>query len=331
MSKPVTTAPRRFAVAIACRPATPAPSTRTLRGRDGAGGGGHHREEAPRLAGGEQRRRVAGDVGLRGERVHRLGAGDPRDRLHREARHAGRGERPVGIGRGQRREVADQDLALVAGGRSPRCVGTATWSDDVGAPGDPPILGPGVRVLGVGVARGLARRRPRRSTSSPCPPASETTSGISATRRSPCGGLFRDPDLHLSKSPAEPQADRHGCAARSRRVRRARAAPASSASRSIVCRRSTGIEVDRRADQPVDPRRVELLDPLGDLVLGADQRGRVDELVGDRLVGLLALAVEVERLHLVGDLAEAEAVGEVDVEVRLLGCPCRRGRAAGPP
>ena len=32
MSKPVTTAPRRFAVAIACRPATPAPSTSTFAG-----------------------------------------------------------------------------------------------------------------------------------------------------------------------------------------------------------------------------------------------------------------------------------------------------------
>ena len=34
---------------------------------DGAGGRGHHREEAAGLAGGEQRRGVAGDVGLRGE------------------------------------------------------------------------------------------------------------------------------------------------------------------------------------------------------------------------------------------------------------------------
>ena len=55
------------------------------RRRDGAGGRGHHREEAAGLAGGEQRRGVAGDVGLGGERVHRLGAGDPRDRLDGEA------------------------------------------------------------------------------------------------------------------------------------------------------------------------------------------------------------------------------------------------------
>ena len=32
MSKPETTAPSRFAVAIACRPATPAPSTITFAG-----------------------------------------------------------------------------------------------------------------------------------------------------------------------------------------------------------------------------------------------------------------------------------------------------------
>ena len=62
--------------------------------RDRAGGGGHHREEAAGLARGEQGRGVAGDVRLRGERVHRLGAGDPRDRLHREAGHARRRRAP---------------------------------------------------------------------------------------------------------------------------------------------------------------------------------------------------------------------------------------------
>ena len=101
------------------------------------------------------------------------------------------------------------------------------------------------------------------------------------------------------------------------RLRRERRRRPASARRSTVCRRSPGSHVHRRADQAVDAGVGELRDPLGDLVLGADQRGRVDELVGDRLVGLLALAVEVQRLDLVGDLAEAEAVGEVDVEVGL--------------
>src|SRR5919106_2771393 len=49
----------------------------------------------------------------------------------------------------------------------------------------------------------------------------------------------------------------------------------------------------------------------------ADQPGRVDELVGDRTVCLLTLAVEVKRLDLVRNLAEPEPVGEIDVEVRL--------------
>jgi len=37
--------------------------------------------------------------------------------------------------------------------------------------------------------------------------------------------------------------------------------------------------------------------------------GRVGDLVGDRLVGRLAVAVQIEALYLVGDLAEPEAMG----------------------
>ena len=77
------------------------------------------------------------------------------------------------------------------------------------------------------------------------------------------------------------------------------------------------VHLDERADQPVDADRARTPRYARRPLLRADQRGRVDELVGDRVVGLLALAVEVQRLHLVGDLAEAEAVREVDVEVRL--------------
>src|SRR3954465_3099948 len=98
----VTAAPRRRAVAIACRPATPAPRTRTFAGGTvpaaviiigmkrprGSGGVG-----AGLVLGGDEQGLVAGDVGLRGERVHRLRPGDPRDRLHREGGHAGVGER----------------------------------------------------------------------------------------------------------------------------------------------------------------------------------------------------------------------------------------------
>src|SRR5581483_58443 len=79
-----------------------------------------------------------------------------------------------------------------------------------------------------------------------------------------------------------------------------------------------GLGVHRRHDHAADAGVGEALDALGHLVLGADHRGGIDQLVRDRGVGLFALAVEVERLDLVGDLGEAEAAGEIGVEVRLL-------------
>src|SRR6266540_4269613 len=58
------------------------------------------------------------------------------------------------------------------------------------------------------------------------------------------------------------------------------------------------VPVHRRDDHAVDARVREALDALGDLVLCADHGGGVDELIRDRRVRLLALAVEVERLDL---------------------------------
>ena len=84
-----------------------------------------------------------------------------------------------------------------------------------------------------------------------------------------------------------------------------------------MCSCSAALDVDRRDDQAVDAGAAEALDPLGDLGLGADQRGRLDDLVGHRLEGAGAVAVLEALLDLVGDVAEAEAVGEVDVEVGL--------------
>ena len=89
------------------------------------GGRGHHREELSGLARGDQNRHVAAEVGLRGERVHRLGARDPRDRLHREAGDARAGQRLGEVRVGERLEEADQDLALLqppdlVGGRRAR-------------------------------------------------------------------------------------------------------------------------------------------------------------------------------------------------------------------
>src|SRR6266516_6447265 len=75
--------------------------------------------------------------------------------------------------------------------------------------------------------------------------------------------------------------------------------------------------VDRRDDQAVDAGAAEALDPRRDFLLAADQRGRLDDLVRHSLEGAAAVALLEAALHLVGDLAEAEAVGEVDVEVGL--------------
>ena len=91
-----------------------------LRRRDRAGGGHQHRVEAAHLLGAEQRGAVAGDVALRGQRVHRLRARDPRDRLHRERGRPGIGQRARGLRAGQRREEADQDRAGAEAGGSPR-------------------------------------------------------------------------------------------------------------------------------------------------------------------------------------------------------------------
>ena len=56
-----------------------------LRRADGARGGGQHRQEAIERVGRDQHRLVAGDGGLRGQRIHRLRARDARHQFHREA------------------------------------------------------------------------------------------------------------------------------------------------------------------------------------------------------------------------------------------------------
>ena len=76
-------------------PATPAPSTSTSRGRHGAGRGHEQREEPGQAHRRLQRAAVAGDQRLRGQRVHRLGPGDPRHQLHRERGDPGRRAGPV--------------------------------------------------------------------------------------------------------------------------------------------------------------------------------------------------------------------------------------------
>ena len=107
-------APSRRAVAIACRPATPAPMTNTR-----AGGTvpaaviiiGKPRWNAPARL---DHRAVAGEVGLAGQHVHRLGAGDARQQLHRRGIDAGLRPAPA-PGRDRRRRRRCRPAARRAG------------------------------------------------------------------------------------------------------------------------------------------------------------------------------------------------------------------------
>jgi hypothetical protein len=86
-----TTAPRRRAVAIACRPATPCPHDENLGSRHCAGSRHHHRHGAVIFRRGVDHRLVTGKIGLRGQHVHRLGAGDARHQFHRKGGQPGLG------------------------------------------------------------------------------------------------------------------------------------------------------------------------------------------------------------------------------------------------
>ena len=104
----MTTAPSRRAVAIACNPATPAPRTSTFAGATVPAAVISIGKNRGSSFGREQRGLVARDGRLRRERVDRLRTRDPRDRLHRERRHA-LGAQALDAGLvGERREEADQ-------------------------------------------------------------------------------------------------------------------------------------------------------------------------------------------------------------------------------
>ena len=103
---------------------------------DRARRGGEHAPEAAGFTGGDQRRRVASGGRLRRKCVHGLGAGGPRDKFHRQGGNAARGESVVGLGRSERREVADQVLTLLKladlGRRKRRDMEDQVGSEDVG-------------------------------------------------------------------------------------------------------------------------------------------------------------------------------------------------------
>jgi hypothetical protein len=83
-----------------------------LRRLDRAGRGRQHRQEAGQAVCGDERCLVPADGRLRREGVHRLRTRDPRDRLHRERRHALRGQAFDPLAVGQRLEEADEDCAV---------------------------------------------------------------------------------------------------------------------------------------------------------------------------------------------------------------------------
>ena len=66
-----------------------------------------------------------------------------------------------------------------------------------------------------------------------------------------------------------------------------------------------------------------------DLGLGADQRRRVDERVGDRLERLVALAVEEQRLDVAAPPPRSRSGRRGRRRSSSRGCPSRRGRGAG--
>jgi hypothetical protein len=119
-----------------------------LRRPDRPGRGRQHRQEPRQPLGGEQDGLVARDRRLRRERVHRLGARDPRDRLEREGGHAAGREALDRLRLGERLEEADEHLSLA----EPVRVGAVDGHDDLGLEGvaDPC---PGCLVVGVGKGR----------------------------------------------------------------------------------------------------------------------------------------------------------------------------------
>ena len=97
---------------MACRPATPTPEHQHLGRAQRAGGRGQHREVAAGQAGRHERGLVAGDGGLRGERVHGLGAADAGQQLQGEARDLAVAQRAHGLEGLVRLQQADQHGAL---------------------------------------------------------------------------------------------------------------------------------------------------------------------------------------------------------------------------
>ena len=165
------------------KPRDPGAEHEHLRRRHGPGRRHQHRKEPGQPLCGEQRGLVAGDRGLRGQCVHRLRPGDPRDRLEREARDAAPREPLDAFPVRERLEEPDQRPGPRGGARPPPRSASAP-SRRVGRPR--------IADLRAGARdrprpnRTLPRRAPASTTTpKPAPVSLPTISGTSATRRSP--------------------------------------------------------------------------------------------------------------------------------------------------
>ena len=166
--------------------------------RDRAGGGHEHGKEPRHAVGGEDDGLVSGDGRLRRERVHRLRARDPRDRLHRERDDAALAQAGDPRLIRQRLEEADDDGARRRSRRrARRTASERTRGSRRG--GDRPVDELGAR-LGVGVvgepggrsrsALDLhleARRRASRRSRERAPRGARREPSPSEQRRA-CGG-----------------------------------------------------------------------------------------------------------------------------------------------
>ena len=84
-----------------------------LGGRHRAGRGHHHRQRAAIFGGGVDHRAIAGEVGLAGEHIHHLRAGDARQQLHGECDDSGIGHGAQGVFMAVRVHDGDDDRAFL--------------------------------------------------------------------------------------------------------------------------------------------------------------------------------------------------------------------------
>ncbi len=173
---------------MAWSPATPVPSTSTRAGRAVPAAVISSGKNRPNVGGPEQRRLVARDVGLRGQRVHGLGARQgARDHVHADRGDAGLREPDGEVGIGQRRRAARRPPGPRAARRPwPRraCPPSARRRRRPALPRGPRRWRRPRRSV-VGQPRAVARRRTPAAPRTRPSRSLATASGTSATRRSP--------------------------------------------------------------------------------------------------------------------------------------------------